>query len=173
MRWRADLFALVEPLEHVMRIRLVLILTMCLISPTAVVTAEGTNSAKLNYPETRRVDQTDEFFGVKVLDPYRWLEADIHESPEVAEWAKKQNEIAREYLDGIPQRPAIKKRLSELRNFERYGCPLQKGGKYFYAKNDGLQQQWVLYVADSYKSEGRGLIDPNTWSKMALSQCPT
>src|SRR3954470_16377619 len=87
--------------------------------------------AKLKYPETRRVDQVDEFFGVKVPDPYRWLEADIHASSEVAEWAKKQNEITRKYLDAIPQRAAIEKRLTELQNFERYSCPYQKGGKYF------------------------------------------
>ena len=88
MRWRADLFALIESVERVMRIRLLSIVTMCLISPTAVGTADGTNSAKLKYPETRRVDQTDNYFGVKVPDPYRWLEADIRESPEVAGWAE-------------------------------------------------------------------------------------
>ena len=120
-----------------MRMRLVSILTMCLIGPTAVVTAEGTNSTKLTYPETRRVDQTDEYFGVQVPDPYRWLEADIHESREVAEWAKKQNDITRNFLDTIPQRPAIEKRLTELWNYERYSPPIQKGGKYFFLKNDG------------------------------------
>ena len=119
----------------------------------------------MKYPETRRVDQVDEFYGVKVPDPYRWLEADVRESPEVAEWVKKQNEVARAYLDAIPQRPAIEKRLTELWNYERYSPPTQKGGKYFYSKNDGLQNQSVLYVADSYNAEGRVLIDPNKWSK--------
>ena len=90
---------------------LVSILTTCLIGLTAMATAEDAkNKTNLNYPETRRVDQIDEFFGVKVPDPYRWLEADIRESDEVAEWAKKQNDVTREYLDAIPQRPAIKKR---------------------------------------------------------------
>jgi prolyl oligopeptidase len=117
------------------------------------------------YPATRRVDQVDTFHGVKVADPYRWLEADVRESTEVADWVKAQNEIARTYLDGIPQRPAIAKRLTELWNYERYSPPSQKGGKYFYSKNDGLQNQAVLYVADSYKAEGRVLIDPNEWSK--------
>ena len=119
----------------------------------------------MKYPETRRVDQTDEFFGVKVPDPYRWLEADIRESPEVAEWAKKQNEVARKYLDAIPQRAAIEKRLTELWNYERYGRPCKKAASISSRKNDGLQNQRVLYVADSYKSEGRVLVDPNTWSK--------
>jgi protease II len=97
---------------------------------------------------------------VKVPDPYRWLEADIHESPEVAEWAKKQNEIARKYLDAIPQRPAIEKRLTELWSYEGYSLPTQIGGKYFFFKNDGQLNQDILYVADSYKSEGRVLVDP-------------
>ena len=72
------------------------------------------------YPETRRVDQIDEYHGVKVADPYRWLEADVRESPEVAEWVQKQNEVARAYLDAIPQRPQIERRLTELWNYARY-----------------------------------------------------
>src|SRR6476660_6029589 len=132
MRWRADLFVCVESMEDLMRIRLVSILTVCLISPAAVTTAEGTNSAKLIYPETRRVDQIDEYFGVKVPDPYRWLEADMRESPEVAGWAKNQNDVAREYLDSIPERAALKKRLTELRNYEWKETPYRCGGKYFF-----------------------------------------
>src|SRR6478752_6638777 len=147
-----------------MRTRSVLIPTFCLIVSTAMAVTKDPNSAKLKYPETRRVDQIDEFFGVKVPDPYRWLEADIHESPEVAVWAKTQNEITRKYLDAIPQRAAIEKRLSELENLESYWLPIKKGGKYFFTKSDGLNES-VLYVADSYKSEGRVLVDPNKWSK--------
>ena len=121
--------------------------------------------SKFSYPETRRVDQVDEYHGVKVADPYRWLEADVRESPEVAAWVKQQNEIARKFLDSIPQRPAIENRLTELWNYERYSTPTQEGGKYFYLKNDGLQNQPVLYVADSYSAEGRVLVDPNEWSE--------
>jgi prolyl oligopeptidase len=119
----------------------------------------------MTYPATRRVDQVNEFHGTKVPDPYRWLEADVRESAEVAAWVKAQSENARAYLDAIPERPAIVKRLTELWNFERYSPPSQQGGKYFYSKNDGLQNQSVLYVADSYKADGRVLIDPNQWSK--------
>jgi prolyl oligopeptidase len=119
----------------------------------------------MSYPKARRVEHTDEYFGVRVPDPYRWLEADVRESDEVAAWVKAENNIARKYLDAIPQRPAIVKRLSELWNYERYSTPSEKGGKYFYSKNDGLQNQSVLYVADSYKAEGRVLIDPNKWSE--------
>jgi prolyl oligopeptidase len=119
----------------------------------------------VKYPETRRVDQVDEYHGVKVSDPYRWLEADVRESPEVAAWVKDQNKIAAAYLEAIPQRPAIQKRLTELWNYERYSPPTQESGRYFYTKNDGLQNQPVLYVADSYRDEGRVLIDPNEWSQ--------
>ncbi len=134
---------------------------------TASATTSNSLSAAttMKYPETRRGDQVDEFHGVQVADPYRWLETDVRESPEVAEWVKKQNEIARAYLDAIPQRPAIERRLTELIDYERYSPPSEEGGKYFYLKNNGLQNQSVLYVADSFKGEGRELIDPNKWSE--------
>ena len=119
----------------------------------------------LNYPETRRVDQVDDYHGVKVADPYRWLEADVRESPEVATWVEKQNDVARAYLDAIPQRPQIAHRLTEIWNYERYSTPRQRGRRYFFLKNDGLQNQAVLYVADKFDAEGRVLIDPNAWSK--------
>ncbi len=122
-------------------------------------------AAMQKYPETRRVDTTDTYHGTKVADPYRWLEADVRESPEVAEWVKKQNEVARAYLDAIPQRPQIERRLTELWNYVRYSPPTEEAGKYFYLKNDGLQDQAVLYVADSYDGEGRVLLDPNKWSQ--------
>jgi prolyl oligopeptidase len=118
----------------------------------------------IKYPETRRIDTTDTYHGVKVADPYRWLEADVRESPEVARWVEKQNEVARAYLDAIPQRPQIERRLTELWNYARYSAPVEEGGQYFYLKNDGLQNQAVLYVADTYNGEGRVLLDPNTWS---------
>ena len=78
-----------------------------------------------NSPETRRVDQTDEYHGVKVEDPYRWLEDDVRESPEVAAWVKQQNAAARSYLDAIPERSRIIKRLTELWNYERYSPPFE------------------------------------------------
>ncbi len=148
-----------------MRMRILLVLIVCLTNAGSLAATKNTKSAKMKYPETRRVDQVDEYFGVKVPDPYRWLEADVRESPEVAEWVQNQNAVARAYLDAIPQRHAIEKRLTELWNYERYSPPVQKGGKYFYMKNDGLQNQPVLYVAESYKADGRVLVDPNAWSK--------
>jgi prolyl oligopeptidase len=122
-------------------------------------------AATKNYPATRRVAQADEYHGVKVADPYRWLEADVRESAEVAEWVEKQNAVARAYLDAIPQRPQIERRLTELWNYARYSAPIEEGGQYFFLKNDGLQNQAVLYVADSYDGEGRVLLDPNKWTE--------
>jgi prolyl oligopeptidase len=138
---------------------------LTLVLTHAQAATSGTKESNLKYPETRRVNHVDTYFGVKVPDPYRWLEADVRESPEVAKWVKKENAVARAYLDAIPQRAAIEKRLTELWNYERYSPPVQKGGKYFYLKNDGLQNQPLLYVANSYNGAGRVLVDPNTWSK--------
>ena len=132
--------------------------------------AEG---APVSYPETRRVDQVDEFHGVKVHDPYRWLEDDPRTSAEVAQWIEAQNKVTRAYLDAIPQLKTFRERLAGLWNYERYSAPWQIGGRYFYSKNDGLQNQSVLYVADGYDADGRALIDPNRWSKdgtIALGQ---
>jgi prolyl oligopeptidase len=136
-------------------------------SPAAAAKPVTTKESRtaMKYPETRRVDQVDEYHGVKVADPYRWLEADVRESVEVAEWVAAQNKIARKFLDAIPQRAQIERRLTELIDYERFTPPTEEGGKYFYTRNDGLQNQSVLYVADSYRGEGRVLLDPNQWSE--------
>ena len=119
----------------------------------------------MSYPATRRVDQVDEYHGMKVADPYRWLEQDPRSSEEVDAWIAAQNKVTRAFLDGIPELGAIRQRLSDLWNYERYSAPWQVASRYFYFKNDGLQNQAVLYVADSYDADGRVLIDPNTWSE--------
>ena len=119
----------------------------------------------LNYPEARRVDQVDVYHSREVADPYRWLEEDPRESDEVSAWIAAQNEVTRAVLDAIPARERIRKRLTDLWDYQRYSAPWQVAGKYFYFKNDGLQNQAVLYVADDYADEGRVLIDPNAWSK--------
>ena len=139
----------------------------------SIATFARAEEPKLTYPDTRRVDQTDDYHGVNVPDPYRWLEEDVRTSPEVAEWIAAENKVTRAYLDAIPELPVIRKTLADMWNFERYSAPWQEGGRYFYSKNDGLQNQSVLYVADSYKGEGRVLIDPNKWSAdgtLALGQ---
>jgi len=119
----------------------------------------------LKYPKTKRGDQVDDYHGTKVPDPYRWLEADVRESKDVAAWVEAENKVTNAYLEAIPQREAIKKRLTELWNFERYSLPSKKSGLYFFTRNDGLQNQSVLYVADGLKAKPRVLLDPNKWSK--------
>ena len=120
---------------------------------------------KLKYPDTKKVDHVDELHGVKVQDPYRWLEDDVRQSKEVADWVAAENAITSAYLAAIPQRDAIKKRLTELWNYEKFGAPFKAGGRYFYFKNDGLQNQSVLYKLESLNADPVVLIDPNKWSK--------
>lgn len=123
------------------------------------------DAGPITYPETRREDVVEEQFGVKVADPYRWLEGDVREKPEVADWVKRENDVTNTYLATLPGRDIFKSRLKELYNYERIGMPMKRGGKYFYYRNSGLQNQSVLYVRDTLDGEGRVVIDPNTWSK--------
>ena len=118
----------------------------------------------LEYPKTQKHDQVDEFFGVKVADPYRWLEDDVRESKEVENWVKAENEVTFGYIKGLQHRDEIEKRLTALWDFEKYRPPFKEGDKYYYFKNDGLQNQNVLYESATAQEEGRVLIDPNTWS---------
>jgi prolyl oligopeptidase len=121
--------------------------------------------SRMRYPKTKTVEHVDEYHGVKIPDPYRWLEDDVRTSKEVADWVAEQNKVTFAFLESIPQREAIKKRLTELWNYEKFGVPVKVGGRYVFSKNDGLQNQSVLYLLDSLTSEPRVLIDPNTWSK--------
>jgi len=114
-------------------------------------------------PETRKDDIVDVYHGVKVPDPYRWLEDP--DSPETCAWVKAQNKVSFGYLESIPEREAIEKRLTKLWNYERYGVPFRKGGRFFYRKNDGLQDQSVLYTTKSLDDEPEVLLDPNTFSR--------
>jgi prolyl oligopeptidase len=119
----------------------------------------------LKYPPAKKVDQADVLHGVKVEDPYRWLEEDVRKSSEVRQWVDAEAKLTEEYLSAIPERSRIKKRLTELWDYAKFTPPSQVAGKYFFRKNDGLQNQSVLYVMDSRDAEPRVLIDPNTWSK--------
>ena len=131
---------------------------------TFLVGAAG-DQGRIEYPDTRRVDQVDTYFGVQVADPYRWLETSIRELSEVEEWVKAENKITNAYLEAIPERETIRRRLTELANFPQYSPPMKEGGRYYYSKNDGLQNQAVLYRLDTLDSQPRVLLDPNTWSK--------
>jgi len=119
----------------------------------------------IEYPKTKKVDQTDNYHGTQVPDPYRWLENDVRSSPEVADWVTAENKVTFGYLGAIPERDAIKDRLTKLWNYEKYTIPFKRGGRYFYSKNDGLQNQSVFYTMNSLTDTPRVLLDPNTWSK--------
>ncbi|WP_082439591.1 MULTISPECIES: prolyl oligopeptidase family protein [unclassified Massilia] len=114
----------------------------------------------LNYPVAKKVDQTDDYHGTRVADPYRWLE-DAN-SAETKAWVDAENKLTQSYLAQIPQREAIRQRLTELWNYERYSVPFKEGGRYFFSRNDGLQNQSVLYTMKSLTDTPRLLLDPNT-----------
>lgn len=119
--------------------------------------------AKLDYPITKTVDTVDVYFGTQVADPYRWLEDD--NSEETAEWVKAQNAVTDNYLNRIPFRGKLKDDLTALSNYEKMGTPWKEEGKYYYFKNNGLQNQSVLYECDTLGGKAKVLIDPNTLSE--------
>jgi prolyl oligopeptidase len=117
----------------------------------------------LTYPQTRKTDQVDDYHGIQVPDPYRWLE-DL-DGEETKAWVEAQNQVTFSYLEKIPVRNPIKQRLTQVWNYEKYSTPFKQGNRYFYFKNDGLQNQSVLYVLDSLEADPEVLIDPNTLSE--------
>ncbi len=116
----------------------------------------------LSYPSTKSVDHVDAYHGVKVADPYRWLEDDT--SADTAAWVEAQNKVTFAYLDKIPYRAALTTRLKSLYDYAKFGSPSRKGDYYFFSKNDGLQNQSVLYIQKGLNGTPDVLIDPNTWS---------
>ena len=122
----------------------------------------STNITQLKYPPTNKTNVVDNYHGTTVADPYRWLEDD--NAPATKSWVAAQNEVTFRYLNAIPGRAAIKARLTKLWNFERYGVPFKEGGRYFYSRNDGLQNQSVFYTSESLAAAPRVLLDPNTLS---------
>jgi len=119
-------------------------------------------AAKFQYPEARKTDHVDIYHGVKIFDPYRWLE-DTN-SEETAKWVEAQNKLTMPYLSSLPQREALRRRLTKLWDYPKYRAPFKEGGQYFYSKNSGLQNQYVLYVQRNLDSEPRVLLDPNALS---------
>ncbi|WP_235911369.1 prolyl oligopeptidase family serine peptidase [Croceibacterium soli] len=131
-------------------------------SPAEEPAAEG--RAPLSYPRTRTAEVAEQQFGVAVADPYRWLENDVRSDAEVKGWVEAQNAVTDRFLATLPGRAALERRITEFYDYERFGAPVKKGGRYFYAHNSGLQNQSVLFVRESLGGEGRVLIDANTWS---------
>ncbi len=136
-----------------------------LITVGCIVTMNLGMSESLSYPPTEKALQTDNYHGTQVADPYRWLEDDVRESDEVEAWVEAQNELTFGYLKKLPHRQAIEDRLTELWNYEKIGSPFKRGDWYYYWKNNGLQNQSVLYRQRTLDGESELVIDPNTWSK--------
>lgn len=123
---------------------------------------ERNENAQVAYPQALRGEHVDTYHGVNVADPYRWME-DL-DSAQTRRYIEAENALSKPFLEAIPERARIKARLSELWNFERYEVPIKRGGRYFYRRNDGLQNQSVLYVAESLDAAPRVLLDPNALS---------
>jgi prolyl oligopeptidase len=142
----------------------VLLATFISAAPTRRNTSKGAAppQKKLMYPEAKKVDQVDDYHGVTVADPYRWLE-DL-DSSDTRAWVESENKLTMGFLDQIPVRSQIRDRLTKLWNFERYGVPFKEGRRYFYSKNDGLQNQSVIYTTTSLDAQPKVLIDPNKLS---------
>ena len=126
------------------------------------ISAQDNAAFKGKYPETKKTTQTDTYFGTSVADPYRWLEDDLSE--ETKDWVERQNKVTQDYLAKIPFRDAIKKRLTELWNYEKYSAPFKEGTYTYFYKNNGLQNQYVLYRQKG-KEQPEVFLDPNKFSK--------
>lgn len=121
-----------------------------------------TSAKKIKYPKTAKENVVDTYFGVPVKEPYRWLENDT--SKATAAWVKEQNKVTNDYLNQIPFRNDLKKRFTALMNYPKYGSPFKKNGKYYFFKNNGLQNQSVLYCQKDLNAEPELILDPNTFS---------
>ncbi|BAK68211.1 prolyl endopeptidase [Sphingobium sp. SYK-6] len=121
------------------------------------------------YPLARRADLVETQFGVPVADPYRWLENDARTDGEVAQWVAAENDATAHYLAALPGREALRTRIAQLYDYERYGTPRKAGGRYFYTRNSGLQNQSPLYVREGAAHGQRLLLDPNSFSEDGAS----
>jgi prolyl oligopeptidase len=121
------------------------------------------------YPETRRGDTAETLFGETIADPFRWLENDVRNDAEVADWVERQNAVTDAYLAKLPARDWFRRRIGELHDYERFSVPVKRGTRYFYTRNSGLQNQSPLYVREGLAGEQRLLIDPNAWAADAAT----
>jgi len=133
-----------------------------ILTPVALLMTSLLNAQAITYPQARRSDVVDDYHGTKVADPYRWLE-DV-DSPETRAWVEAENRVTFAYLEQIPERERIRTRLTQLWDYPKYGSPFKKGGRYFFFKNSGLQNQAVLFKQSSLTAEPEVLLDPNTLS---------
>src|SRR5216684_2460786 len=145
------------------------LVAMSLSTPPRLASAQGGDGgARLSYPETKKVDVVDTYFGTTVADPYRWLEDD--NAPEVAAWVAAENKVTFGYLDKISYRPQLKDRLTKLLNYPKYGSPTRRGEWFIFSKNDGLQNQSLQYIQKGLDGTPEVLLDPNKFSADGTSQ---
>ena len=147
-----------------MRYKVQPFLAVCCFS-TVFTSYTAAEDKTLVYPTTKIVEQVDDFHGTKVADPYRWLEDDVRTSTDVAAWVEEQNKVTFDFLKSIPEREGIQRRMTELWNYERISAPFKRGGRFYFSRNDGLQNQSVMFRQDTLTSEPTVLLDPNSWSK--------
>ncbi|MBN4062265.1 MAG: S9 family peptidase [Flavobacteriales bacterium] len=138
-------------------------LSFILLVAVIIACNEAPKIITIEYPETRKDDVVDEYFGLQVSDPYRWLEDD--NSEETGQWVDAQNAVTFAYLKNIPQREKIKQRLTEVWNYPKYSAPFHEADYYFFYKNNGIQNQSVLYIQEELDGEPKVLIDPNKFSE--------
>jgi prolyl oligopeptidase len=150
-------------MERVMFKRIIAFLVFC-----AFMAGQVPAQSRLVYPNTRRGDQVDDYFGTKVADPYRWLEN--NDSKEVADWVEAENKVTFAYLDQIPYRAKIKDRLTTLFNYPKIGAPTRRGEWFLFSKNDGLQNQSVYYIQKGLNGSADMLLDPNKFSADGTSR---
>lgn len=129
------------------------------------------NAQTLKYPITKKENVQDDYFGHKINDPYRWLEDD--NSPQTKEWVKEENQFTEKYLSKIPFREDMKKELASMWNYEKYSAPFKEGPYYLFYKNDGLQNQSVLYIQEGLKGEPKEFLNPNTLNEKGTSALNT
>ncbi|MCP4448596.1 MAG: S9 family peptidase [Myxococcales bacterium] len=134
-----------------------------LLAPNSQVVPKDDAAQSFSYPQTRREEVVDTYHGTEVIDAYRWLED--ADSAETAAWVAAENKVTFAYLETIPERKTLVERLTKLWDYEKFGTPRKKGERYFYSRNDGLQNQSVVYWANALKDEPKVLLDPNTLSK--------
>ena len=150
--------------------RLVLLATAAVLAtPMAAATAQTPTAeatmTPLSYSQTRDDGTVDTLFGQRVRDPYRWLENDVRTDPAVRDWVTAENKVTDAYLATLPGRDVFKARLKQLFDYDRFGAPSKRGGRYFYSFNDGVQNQSVMMMRETLDGPGRVVIDPNQWSK--------
>jgi prolyl oligopeptidase len=138
---------------------------MRLFAVAALLLSNAVTAQTMNYPKTEVQPLVEDHFGIKVADPYRWLENDVRQDQKVRAWVTAENQVTQAYLATLPARDVFKARLKQLFDYERFAVPVKKGGRYFYQHNTGLQNQSPLFVRDSVDGQARLLIDPNLWAK--------